>query len=101
MTNRERPTEFREAMDIARSVTDSREGFEVYLDVARRVIQGKIGQKVDELPISKAHKTELIQAEAYSTAQPAHLRDSSTNQPAELLSMLDQLGVFGSPDISD
>ncbi len=95
MSGFERPTDFREAMDIARLATDPRDNFEVYQDVARRVVQKALGTKLNGLPISEDHKRQIIEAEAYSRAQPVHLHDAAVYQPNELLKMLEELGVIG------
>lgn len=94
MTERIRPTEFRDAMDIARAVTDDRTEFDVYMNIARKLVRAELRTPLSELSVSDRHKRQIVEAEAYSRAQPAHLRDASTYEPTELLSMLDKLLVF-------
>jgi len=85
-------------MYIARAVTDDRTEFDVYLAVARKIVRAELGAQLYELPISDTHKTQIVEAEVYSKAQPAHLRDASVYEPTELLTMLDAVGVFQHSD---
>lgn len=96
MVERIRPNDNTAAMDVARSITDNRDVFTVYLDLARKLVSSTIGPQLAELTISEMHKSQLIEAEAYAMAQPAHLRDSADNNLNELLSMLDNVGAFRS-----
>ena len=94
MLERNRPTDLPEALDIARIVTDDRTDFDVYLDVARRLVKSRLSNQLSELAISEAHKKEIIEAEAYAMAQPAHLHDASVYEPIVLATMLDGIGVL-------
>jgi hypothetical protein len=97
MTKRDRPTSFIEAVDIARVVTDNRTEFDVYLDVARRLSQSRLIAQLSELAISDAHKKQLVEAEAYSIAQPAHLADAGSYKPDSLVRLLEEISVLNEP----
>lgn len=75
-------------MKVARESTapsgdkpDERTDFDVYLDLARILKCIELGPMLEKMPISEARRQEVIAAEAYALAQPAHLKDASIYEP--------------------
>lgn len=83
-------------MLLARKATDPRSEFDVYMDLARRLVKRDLSEELKDFPGSDADKEQLMEMEAYKLAQPAHLTDVSTYEPANLLGMLERYYTFGS-----
>lgn len=95
----EKPTSYRGAMLVARDVTrvETRTEFEIYLDVARKIVRSELSKILEIVPIDDIYKEQVIEAQAFSRAQAAHLSDNGgrqVRQPVELLSMLERLDDF-------
>lgn len=101
MTERLRPDGLREAIDTARVVTDNRTDFEVYMDVARKLVRAKLEPHLSELAVSDERKKQIVELESFSRAQPAHLRNASVAEPIGLISMLDEIGVLQTSEDPD
>lgn len=96
MASPEKPSDFVETMRLARAVTDPRPEFDIYFEVSRRVVRVKLSEALKGLPISEEHKKQVIEAEAYSKAQRAHLSDAASYKPTNLLALLGEMGLFDS-----
>ncbi len=86
-------------MLVARDATrvETRTEFEIYLDVARKIVRAELSKILEIVPIDDIHKEQVIEAQAFSRAQAAHLSDNSgqrVRQPIEILSMLEKIDDF-------
>ena len=81
MSSRSKPSfvnvlqEAREATISRAPSPDDRSSFDVYRDLAWLIRCGELITPLSKSPISPERMAEVIDAEAYAIAQPAHLRD--------------------------
>jgi len=83
---------FGEVLRLARDLTlaelpDKREPIDIYLDLARLCVVQRIGDSLDRVPATIAHKQGLVESEAYAIAQPAHLHDAGYT-PHNLIALM-------------